>query len=130
MSGNHTPGPWQPGRQSDTVVAAVPAGHPSGEDVVRHYGGHLVAESIATRNVPLIATAPTLLRRMERTEQAMLAAADSLAAAALVCRINKLTDTARTIETAADHLRSTARLNTRVLERARGTTTAQTDNDQ
>lgn len=89
---------------------------------VEYYGGHLIAESIAACNVPLISSAPTLLRRLERTQHTLLAAADSLEACATVCRVNHLLDTARAIATAAEHLRSTARLNARVIEKARGTT--------
>lgn len=121
MTGTHTPGPWQPGRPCDTVVATMPAGHGTHEETVRHYGGHLVAESIAARNVPIIAAAPTLMRRLERTTQTMLAAADALQKLVPVCRVNHLYETAGALLSAVDHLRSTARLNASVIERARGT---------
>lgn len=57
----HTPGPWRFGKNSDDVVADQPAGHGEEADHVAYYGGHLVAESICSRNRSLIAAAPELL---------------------------------------------------------------------
>lgn len=129
MTGRHTPGPWQRGRPCDTVVAATSAANFVSTDHVRHYGGHLIAESIAPQNIPLISSAPMLARRLERSDENMRAAADGLEAAARICRINSMLDTARTIETAISHLRSSSRLNACVIERARGnSTTTETDN--
>jgi hypothetical protein len=51
----HTPGPWRVGSVSDVVVAEAD------EDVVPYYGGSLVAESVAPRDIPLIVAAPELL---------------------------------------------------------------------
>lgn len=118
---NHTPGPWQPGRQADAVVALVPAGRAPERRYLEYYGGHLVAESIAACNVPLIAAAPTLLRRLQRSTQHLLAAADSLEPLATTCRVNHMRDTANALQQAVEHLRSSARLNARVIDTIRGT---------
>ena len=57
----HTPGPWRPGKNSDSVVADVPVEHgPGGSDAIEYYGGHLVAESVAPCNRPIIAAAPSM----------------------------------------------------------------------
>jgi hypothetical protein len=66
----HTPGPW---RVSDVgaVVADVPIdGGPDGSDDVEHYGGHLIAESVAPCNRPLIAAAPKLLSALRELNRA------------------------------------------------------------
>jgi hypothetical protein len=55
----HTEGPWRAGR--GCVVADQPVPEMGGSDAVEYYGGHLVAESIAPQNIPLIAAAPELL---------------------------------------------------------------------
>lgn len=62
----HTPGPWRPGKQSDSIVsdAAVQNG-PGGADCVEYYGGHLIAESVAICNAPVIAAAPEILDARE-----------------------------------------------------------------
>lgn len=59
----HTPGPWRLGKNSDDVVADSPSGHDD-EGAVQYYGGHLVAESICSRNRALIAAAPELLESL------------------------------------------------------------------
>lgn len=61
----HTPGPWRLGKNSDDVVADSPSGHDD-ESAVEYYGGHLVAESICSRNRALIASAPELLSIAKR----------------------------------------------------------------
>lgn len=59
----HTPGPWRLGKNSDDVVADSPSGHDD-EAAIQYYGGHLVAESICSRNRALIAAAPELLESL------------------------------------------------------------------
>lgn len=59
----HTPGPWRPGKNSDDVVADSPSGHDD-ESAVEYYGGHLVAESICSKNRALIVAAPELLESL------------------------------------------------------------------
>lgn len=61
----HTPGPWRPSKGcKGEIFGAVVADHPvpgmRGSGAVGYYGGHLVAESIAPLNRPLIYTAPDL----------------------------------------------------------------------
>lgn len=46
----HTKEPWRTGRQG-SVVADEPVPEISGSEDVAYYGGHLVAESVAPRNV-------------------------------------------------------------------------------
>lgn len=67
----HTPGPWRFGNRSDDVVADTNAGHSDDEGSLAFYGGHLVAESIAPRNRPLIAAAPELLEALQAIFAAM-----------------------------------------------------------
>lgn len=61
MSTKHTPGPWRSGRNGGSVVCGSPVPDVGGSDHVEYYGGHLIAESISARNVPVIAVAPELL---------------------------------------------------------------------
>ncbi|CAB3846181.1 hypothetical protein LMG3482_01881 [Achromobacter deleyi] len=66
MTTNHTPGPWRIGKAHGAVVADVPVNAGLDNDHVEAYGGHLIAESIAVCNRPLIAAAPELLRAAVR----------------------------------------------------------------
>ncbi|CAB3928948.1 hypothetical protein [Achromobacter deleyi] len=61
MTTKHTPGPWRIGKCHGAVVAEVPVHAGLDNDHVEAYGGHLIAESIAVCNRPLIAAAPELL---------------------------------------------------------------------
>jgi hypothetical protein len=61
----HTPGPWRKGRCPQSVVADAPVPEIRGSDDVIYYGGHLIAESVATQNIPLIAAAPELLAALK-----------------------------------------------------------------
>ncbi len=62
MTTTHTPGPWRIGKCHGAVVADVPVNAGLDNDHAEAYGGHLIAESIAVCNRPLIAAAPELLR--------------------------------------------------------------------
>ena len=63
----HTPGPWRIGASCGAVVADHPIPEIRGSEAVEHYGGHLVAESIAPQNRPLIASAPDLLAALQES---------------------------------------------------------------
>lgn len=65
MKVTHTTGPWHPATCRGAVVASHPIPEIGGADDVQHYGGHLVAESIASYNVPIISAAPELLEALE-----------------------------------------------------------------
>lgn len=71
MTTNHTPGPWRIGKAHGAVVADVPVNAGLDNDHVEAYGGHLIAESIAVCNRPLIAAAPELLEALEWALRAM-----------------------------------------------------------
>ena len=60
MELKHTQGPWRVGRKG-CVVADVPVPEMGGSEDTHYYGGHMVAESIAEKNGPVIAAAPELL---------------------------------------------------------------------
>ena len=64
----HTKGPWRAGRNG-SVVADEPVLEMNGSDAVEYYGGHLIAESIAAKNVPIIVAAPALLTAAEKAER-------------------------------------------------------------
>jgi hypothetical protein len=64
MQDKHTPGPWRIGKDYGAVVADHPVPEVHGSDHVEAYGGHMVGESIAHRNRPLIAAAPELLNAL------------------------------------------------------------------
>ncbi len=55
-----TPGPWREGNYKSTVVCDTPITEISGSDHVEYYGGHLICESVAPRNVSIIAAAPDM----------------------------------------------------------------------
>lgn len=65
MTTNHTRGPWRIGKAHGAVVADVPVNAGLDNDHVEAYGGHLIAESIAVCNRPLIAAAPELLEALD-----------------------------------------------------------------
>lgn len=64
----HTPGPWRVGKNYGSVVADHPVQEIRGSDAVEAYGGHLIAESIAPRNQPIIAAAPEMLDLLKTIE--------------------------------------------------------------
>lgn len=62
----HTPGPWMKGKAGDSIVSDNPVeSGPPGCDVLEYYGGHLIAESVASCNQDLIYAAPDLLIALE-----------------------------------------------------------------
>lgn len=65
MTTTHTPGPWRIGKCHGAVVADVPVNAGLDNDHAEVYGGHLIAESIAVCNRPLIAAAPEMLAALE-----------------------------------------------------------------
>lgn len=69
MTTTHTPGPWRIGKCHGAVVADAPVNAGLDNDHVEAYGGHLIAESIAVCNRPLIAAAPELLEALEAEEE-------------------------------------------------------------
>ncbi len=65
----HTKGPWKPAKCGGAVVAYYPViGGPGGCDEVEHYDGHLIAESIAPRNVPIVSAAPSMYNALKSAE--------------------------------------------------------------
>jgi hypothetical protein len=67
----HTPGPWHIGKSAGAVVADVPVEDGvTGTGDVEYYGGHLVAETVAPCNRPLIAAAPKLLSALRELNRA------------------------------------------------------------
>lgn len=63
-SRTHTQGPWRAGK-GYCVVADYPIPEIGGSDASDYYGGHLICESIAPRNIPIVAAAPELLHQLE-----------------------------------------------------------------
>ena len=58
---NRTPGPWRVGR-AGAIVADVPIeGGVGGTSDTEYYGGHLIAETVAPCNAPILSAAPELL---------------------------------------------------------------------
>jgi len=64
VSTKHTPGPWKVGKGS-FVIADSPAPGIHGSNMIEHYGGHLICESVSEANARLIAAAPDLLQALE-----------------------------------------------------------------
>lgn len=62
----HKFGEWrQSQKRPDAIVSDLDAGHDQDESSIKHHGGHLVAESVAPENRPLISAAPDLLEACE-----------------------------------------------------------------
>ena len=61
---NHTSGPWRIGNNYGSVVCDTPIPEISGSEHTEHYGGHLVAESIAPKNRAIIAAAPEIFKSL------------------------------------------------------------------
>lgn len=71
QAGKHTPGPWRQGKACDSVVSDFPIGTIAGADDVKYYGGHLIAESVASQNRPLVIAAPALLAACKIAHEVM-----------------------------------------------------------
>jgi hypothetical protein len=56
-----TPGPYRIGRHGSCIVTDHPVEGMNGSDAINYYGGHMVAESVARQNAPLLAAAWDLL---------------------------------------------------------------------
>jgi hypothetical protein len=65
-----TPGPYRIGRHGSCIVADHPVEGMNGSDAVNYYGGHMVAESIARQNAPLLAAAWDLYEALEMVRDA------------------------------------------------------------
>lgn len=65
MNAKHTPGPWRVGKDYGAIVADVPTDGPNGADHVEAYGGYLVCESVARKNMPIIIAATDLLAALQ-----------------------------------------------------------------
>lgn len=59
----HTKGPWR--QNGYAVVSDNPAPGIGGSDEIKHYGGHLICESVNGPNGRLIAAAPALLEALK-----------------------------------------------------------------
>jgi len=62
----HTPGPWRIGAYGGIVADTPIEGGLQGTDATAFYGAHLICETVAPCNQPLIAAAPALLAALER----------------------------------------------------------------
>jgi hypothetical protein len=60
----HTAREWKPGKTGGCVVSDARVSDLS-ESEKSHYGGHLIAESIAAHNIPIIVAAPDLLVQLK-----------------------------------------------------------------
>ena len=56
----HTKGPWRVNERLLAIVSDEPCTDILGAENVEHYGGYLIAESIAPINLSIIAAAPEL----------------------------------------------------------------------
>jgi len=70
----HTKTPWRVGAPSQmgSVVADEPVPEIKGSEAVEHYGGHLIAESIAPRNAEFIVRACNSHDQLIAAVQALL----------------------------------------------------------
>jgi hypothetical protein len=94
----HTPGPWRVGKVGEVVVADLPfEGAPDGYDAIDHYGGYLVAESVAPGNRLLIAAAPDLLEALRELLAAGEYATQSTDDVSVMLRLGQATDRARAV---------------------------------
>ena len=66
---SHTQGPWRVGRPG-AIVADHPVPEVSGSEAVDYYGGHLIAESVALQNAPILAAAPEMFDALEMVRDA------------------------------------------------------------
>jgi len=65
----HTPGTWKHGLNYGSVVSDKTDGKLyGGADATEHYGGYLIAESIAEQNRDIIAAAPDMFDALKTIE--------------------------------------------------------------
>ena len=67
----HTKGPWRVNERLLTIVSDEPCTDVLGAENVEHYGGYLIAESIAPRNLSIIAAAPEMYEAIAAIATAM-----------------------------------------------------------
>lgn len=63
----HTPGTWSVGKHGGEVISdQIPSDYipGSGHDATEHYGGFLIAESVHSRDVHLLAASKVLLEAL------------------------------------------------------------------
>lgn len=65
MSAGHTKGPWRRGACGGIVADYPVEGGVHGTDEVDFYGGHLIAETVAEVNAPLLIAAPDMLALLQ-----------------------------------------------------------------
>jgi hypothetical protein len=65
-----TRGPFRVGRHAGCVVADHPVPNVGGSDDVEYYGGHMIAESIARQNAPMLAASWDLYEALEMVRDA------------------------------------------------------------
>ena len=67
----HTKGPWRVNERLLAIVSDEPCTDILGAENVEHYGGYLIAESIAPRNLSIIAAAPEMYEAIAAIATAM-----------------------------------------------------------
>lgn len=87
----HTAGPWRSGLCGGSVIADhLVVGGVQGADNIRFYGGYLIAESVAPRNIPIISAAPQLLEVANDFAEALTELGLLCECGAPECRTTKL----------------------------------------
>lgn len=64
LFGIHNQGNWSPAKNGGGVVSDQPGGGVGGSDDVAYYGGYLIAESMGSSNIPIVAAAPKMLNAL------------------------------------------------------------------
>jgi len=67
----HTKGPWRVNERLLAIVSDEPCTDILGAENVEHYGGYLIAESIAPINLSIIAAAPEMYEAIAAIATAM-----------------------------------------------------------
>lgn len=62
--GIHNQGNWSPAKNGGGVVSDQPGCGVGGSDDVAYYGGYLIAESMGSSNIPIVAAAPKMLKAL------------------------------------------------------------------
>lgn len=71
MSKKHTKGRWVNGKVAGSIVAKEPnreAAMDTQSDAYRYYGGHLICESVAPKNMAIIKAAPKMLKALKAAQ--------------------------------------------------------------